>query len=243
MSMTVRPVGRHSSLHLVLQVLPGQGVDRAERLVHQHHVGIVGEHAGDLAALLHAARQLVGRALGERRPGRRGRARPRPRPAARRSATPRSRIPSSTFSRTDSHGYSDVGCWNTTPRSRPGPSTGRVRRRVTVPAVGGGSRRRAAAASTCRSRWGRRSSRTRPASMVEVDAGQGEHVAARGPVAVRRPRRCAARAPRAGVRRVDGAIAGRGHGVIRRRLRRTSGLTAPCSPARRRPSRSRPVPG
>jgi len=50
---------------LSLQVLPGEGIERAERLVHQHQVRIVGEDAGDLAALLHATGQFVDGAVGE----------------------------------------------------------------------------------------------------------------------------------------------------------------------------------
>ncbi len=49
---------RRQPRHLVLQVLPGHGVERAERLVHQQHVRLLGQAAGDLQALLHAAGQL-----------------------------------------------------------------------------------------------------------------------------------------------------------------------------------------
>jgi hypothetical protein len=42
-------------------------VERRERLVHQQHLGVGGESARDRDALLHAARQLVRIAVGERR--------------------------------------------------------------------------------------------------------------------------------------------------------------------------------
>ncbi len=44
--------------HLVLQTLAGHRVERSERLVHQEDRGILRETAGDLDALLHAARHL-----------------------------------------------------------------------------------------------------------------------------------------------------------------------------------------
>ncbi len=50
---------------LVLQALARHRVERAERLVHQHDLGVVGEHAGDRHALLHAARELVRIGVGE----------------------------------------------------------------------------------------------------------------------------------------------------------------------------------
>ena len=43
----------------VLQMGAGQRVERAERLVHQQHLGLHGERAGDADALLHAAGDLV----------------------------------------------------------------------------------------------------------------------------------------------------------------------------------------
>jgi hypothetical protein len=52
---------------LVLQPLAGQRVEGAERLVHEDDVGVVRQHARDLAALLHATRQLVGPSVGELR--------------------------------------------------------------------------------------------------------------------------------------------------------------------------------
>ena len=48
----MEPVARH-------------GVERAERLVHQEHVGVLRERAGERDALAHAARELVRPALGE----------------------------------------------------------------------------------------------------------------------------------------------------------------------------------
>ena len=43
----------------VLQVRAGQRVERAERLVHQQHLGLHGKRAGDADSLLHAARHFV----------------------------------------------------------------------------------------------------------------------------------------------------------------------------------------
>ena len=48
-------------LHLLARHL----VERAERLVHEQQPGLLGERAGDRDALLHAARELVGVAVGE----------------------------------------------------------------------------------------------------------------------------------------------------------------------------------
>src|SRR5690625_252846 len=50
---------------VVLQLLTGQGVQRPEGLVHEDDAGVVGQHAGDLGALLHPAGQLVGPVLAE----------------------------------------------------------------------------------------------------------------------------------------------------------------------------------
>ena len=50
---------------LVLQALARHRVERAERLVHQHHLRVVGQHAGDGDALLHAAGKLVRIGVGE----------------------------------------------------------------------------------------------------------------------------------------------------------------------------------
>ena len=47
-------------LQVVLHHHPGLGVEGAERLIHQDHVGAVDQRPGDRPALLHAARQLVG---------------------------------------------------------------------------------------------------------------------------------------------------------------------------------------
>ena len=54
-----RLAGRAADAHqLALHVGAGVGVERRERLVHQQHLRLVGQHAGDLDALLHAAGQL-----------------------------------------------------------------------------------------------------------------------------------------------------------------------------------------
>ncbi len=100
----------------------GLRVDAGERLVHQQHVGIVGERADDADALLHAAGQLVRIAI---RGMRRGRPAPDIRRAMRsRSAfgTPRIFGPKPTFSSTVFHGKR-ANDWKTTPRSGPGPLT------------------------------------------------------------------------------------------------------------------------
>jgi hypothetical protein len=69
------PCGGDDGEHLVLQRLARHGVERSERLVHEQHLRLLGEAAGDLQALLHAPRHLgrvfvgvVGQAhLGEER--------------------------------------------------------------------------------------------------------------------------------------------------------------------------------
>ena len=50
---------------LLLQHRLGQLVERRERLVHEQHLGVVGERAGERHALLHAARQLMRVGVGE----------------------------------------------------------------------------------------------------------------------------------------------------------------------------------
>ena len=45
---------------LFLQQLAGLGVERAERLVHQQHLGFERECPGEAGALLHAAGELIG---------------------------------------------------------------------------------------------------------------------------------------------------------------------------------------
>ena len=54
-----QPGARPDLDQFVLQPLARHRVERAERLVHQHDLGVVGEHAGDRHALLHAAGKLV----------------------------------------------------------------------------------------------------------------------------------------------------------------------------------------
>ena len=44
----------------LLQDGAGERVDRAERLVHQQHVGLADQRARDADALLHAAGELIG---------------------------------------------------------------------------------------------------------------------------------------------------------------------------------------
>jgi hypothetical protein len=55
----VLPVLRHDLQQLVLQPGAGQRVQRAEGLVHQQHLGLHRQRAGDAHALLHAAADLV----------------------------------------------------------------------------------------------------------------------------------------------------------------------------------------
>src|SRR5579859_2169018 len=50
---------------LALQLLARQRVERAEWLIHEEDVGVVGEHARDRDALLHAAGELARVAIGE----------------------------------------------------------------------------------------------------------------------------------------------------------------------------------
>ena len=69
---TVRLRSRHRPLELVVQQVAGHGVERAERLVHQQDVGVLGEGAGQRDPLAHAAGELVRALVGEvRRGGRR----------------------------------------------------------------------------------------------------------------------------------------------------------------------------
>ena len=49
----------------VLQLFARQRIERAERLVHQQDIGIVGKHAGDRDPLLHSAGKLVRIAVGK----------------------------------------------------------------------------------------------------------------------------------------------------------------------------------
>jgi hypothetical protein len=65
MNRMVRPVARQISKEFLLQPLAGQRVQGAEGLVHEDDVGLVGQHPRDLAALLHAAGELVGTVLPE----------------------------------------------------------------------------------------------------------------------------------------------------------------------------------
>ena len=96
---------------------------------------VVGEHPGDLAALLHAARQLVRAPVGEVGDARPCRARRRRSPGAAALATPRRREPELDVPPHGQPRVQRVGCWNTTPRSGPGhvPARRRPRR---VPSVG-----------------------------------------------------------------------------------------------------------
>ena len=113
-------------VELVVERVAGHRVEGAERLVHQQHVGLLGQRPGQRAALAHAARQLVRSLLGEGTEVHRLDAAASP--ARRRSAlgTPASFIGSSTLACTVSHGNS-ADSWNI---SAVAPSTS------TVPDVG-----------------------------------------------------------------------------------------------------------
>jgi hypothetical protein len=52
-------------LELVVEQVPGDGVEGAEGLVHEQHVGVLAQRPGQGDALAHAAGQLVGPLLGE----------------------------------------------------------------------------------------------------------------------------------------------------------------------------------
>ena len=56
---------QEDAFKLVVQKVAGHGVERAERLVHEEHVGILGEGAGHRYALAHAAGELVWALVGE----------------------------------------------------------------------------------------------------------------------------------------------------------------------------------
>ena len=56
---TVLRVPRDDFQQLVLQIGARQRIERAEGLVHQQHLGLHRERAGDADALLHAAGDLV----------------------------------------------------------------------------------------------------------------------------------------------------------------------------------------
>jgi hypothetical protein len=61
----VGPVLRPQGQELVLQRLPGERVERAERLVQQQHARPGDERPGEGRALGHAARELLGQRVGE----------------------------------------------------------------------------------------------------------------------------------------------------------------------------------
>ena len=62
---TVSRGPRPDPLELVVEDVAGHGVERAERLVHQQDVGVLGEGPGQGHALTHATRQLVRPLVGE----------------------------------------------------------------------------------------------------------------------------------------------------------------------------------
>ncbi len=65
MKIIVLPVSAWRRRDLVLHVAADERVERAERLVVEHHVRVDGEGAGDADALLHSPRELVGELVGD----------------------------------------------------------------------------------------------------------------------------------------------------------------------------------
>ena len=59
MNIVVLPISLLQAHDLVLHVAADQRIERAERLVVEHHLGVGRERARDADALLHAARELV----------------------------------------------------------------------------------------------------------------------------------------------------------------------------------------
>ena len=88
------------------QVLRGQHVEGAERLVHQQGVGFDDQRAGEPDPLAHAAGEFLGVGGSRSRPGRSGRSRRGPAGAAARRGIAWACRPSSTLSWTVSHGIS-----------------------------------------------------------------------------------------------------------------------------------------
>ena len=104
-----------------LHLLPRQRVECAERLVHQDHVGVVGQAARQRDALLHPARQLVDRLFLEVAQTHGLEQMVGDLASARTCGIPFMRGPKSTFSRTLIHSKS-APFWNTMPRSAAGPA-------------------------------------------------------------------------------------------------------------------------
>ncbi len=89
MKKNILPVRCQTLEDQLLDLLARERVERAERLVHQHHFGVARERAREADALLHAAGELVDRARRRSSRGRRGaacRARSRARSALRHAA-------------------------------------------------------------------------------------------------------------------------------------------------------------
>ena len=147
---------------LLAQALAQAGVERGERLVEQHDLGVGGERAGERDALALAARELV---RVRARPGPRGRrARGTRRPRSRRGA------PKPALAATVRCGNS-APCWKTMPTWRcsgsthvPGPATARPPIAHACPRPGARSRRSGAAACSCPTRSARRSATSAPRS-------------------------------------------------------------------------------
>ena len=105
---------------VLLELAAGLLVDGRERLVHQQHVGIDGERAGEADALAHAAGELVRIALLEAGEADLADVVARRSPRARRAGMPRSSSPKATLRSTVAQG-SSAKSWNTKARSGPGP--------------------------------------------------------------------------------------------------------------------------
>ena len=172
------PLAREVSTSQLLQLAPGDRVERGERLVEEQH-RIAGEQRpGEGDPLAHPARELAGVGAGEPREAEalehRRRARPRaPRASSprARSATPRCRRPSAT---------AGAGRCCGIQAQRPGRAPGR---RVAADADRGRrgprARRSARAASTCRIPTGRRARRPRPRDL-EVEPASASTAPKRG---------------------------------------------------------------
>ncbi len=109
--MTVRPGLAPEPLELVVQHVAGHRVERAERLVHEEHVGLLGERTGERDPLAHAAGQLVRQLVAEGCRGSRGRAARSALRVALRAWSLRILSGSSTLPRAVSHGKS-ADSWN-----------------------------------------------------------------------------------------------------------------------------------
>ena len=108
---TVRPGLPPHALELVVEHVAGDRVERAERLVHQQHVGVLRERARRARRAGACRPRARAVACPRTRRGGRGRGARGPGPARGRRPTPRSRSASSTLPAAVSHGKS-ADSWN-----------------------------------------------------------------------------------------------------------------------------------